>query len=232
VATPEPIESSDRLVRAASAELTRLRKALDRAERKELTLRRQLAEVESEAIEIRQRIDLVERLTDGRETLAGRPAAQERNVLPFKTPKEEPPHGFLSGAMIRIVSVRLLAATENATRAIHYLDWLRLLEASGYGIKGQDPAAALLTQVGRSPVVAKADAPGTYLLDHNAPRRLRDRLDQLSSELLSLHQGQQTIEAITSTRGRRAELVTEIARTERALEEAVESLGVEPANYD
>lgn len=230
MATPEPIESSERLVRAASAELTRLRKALDRAERKELTLRRQLAEVESESVEIRQRIDLVERLTDGRETLAGRPADQQRNVVPFKTPKAEPPHGFLSGAMIRVVAVRLLAANEISTRPIHYLDWLRLLEASGYGIKGQDPAAALLTQVGRSPVVIRADAPGTYLLDHEAPRRLRDKLDQLSSELLSLHQGQQTIEAITSTRGRRAELVTEIARTERALEEAVESLGFEPPN--
>jgi hypothetical protein len=230
MATPEPIESSERLARAASAELSRLQKVLDRVERKELTLRRQLTEITSEAGEIRQRIALVERLAGDREALAGRPANEHRNVVPFRPPTAEPLNGFLRGSMIRVIAVRLLAGTASAARPIHYLDWLRLLEEAGYGIKGQDPGAALLTQLGRSPVVVKADAPGTYILDHEAPRRLREQLDHQSSELLSLHQGQQTIDAITSTRERRGELVIAIGRTERALEESIESLGIEAAN--
>jgi hypothetical protein len=227
VATPEPIESSQRLARAASAELSRLRKALDRAERKGLTLRRQLAEVESEASEIRRRIALVERVTGNGESLAGRSVDEQRNVVPFRASAVEPPNGFLRGAMIRIVAVRLLAGTEFSARPIHYVDWLRLLERAGYAINGQDPGAALLTQLGRSPAVSKADAPGTYVLDHDAPQRLREKLNELSDELLSLHHGQQTIEAITTTRARRAELVGEIARTERALEESIEALGLQ-----
>jgi hypothetical protein len=229
VATPEPVESSQRLARAASAELVRLQKTLVRSERKELTLRRQLAEVEAEAREIRQRINLVERLAGNRETLTGRPADERANVLAFRPHTEEPPNGFLRGAMIRTIAVRLLAATEMARRPIHYLDWLRLIESAGYGIKGQDPGAALLTQLGRSPVVFKADAPGTYILDHDAPRRLRERLEQLGSELSALHQGQQTIQAITDARERRAELVIEIGRTERAFDESIESLGLDPS---
>jgi hypothetical protein len=230
MATPEPIESSERLARAASAELFRLEKALDRAERKEVTLRRQLTEVTSEAGDLRQRIALVKRLAGDREPLAERTGDEHRNVVPFRPPAVEPPNGFLRGAMIRVVAARLLAGTAGATRPVHYLDWLRLLEEAGYGIKGQDPGAALLTQLGRSPVVVKADAPGTYVLDHDGPRRLREQLASQSNELLSLHQGQQTIDAITSTRARRAELVTTIGRTERALEEAIESLGVDMAN--
>ena len=230
MATPEPIESSQRLARAASAELVRLQKTLARSERKELTLRRQLAEVEAEATEIRQRISLVERLAGDRGELAGRPTNEQANVIAFRPPAEEPPNGFLRGAMIRTIAVRLLAGSENARRPIHYLEWLRLIEEAGYGIKGQDPGAALLTQLGRSPVVFKADAPGTYVLDYDAPRTLRGRLEQLGNELAALHQGQQTIEAITGARERRAELVMEIGRTERAFEGAIQSLGLDPAS--
>lgn len=68
-----------------------------------------------------------------------------------------------------------------------------------------------------------------YVLDHESPRALRERLEQLGSELSALHQGQQTIEAITGARERRAELVMEIGRTERAFDEAIESLGRDPS---
>jgi hypothetical protein len=44
-------------------------------------------------------------------------------------------------------------------------------------------------------------------------------------ELLALHQGQQMIEQISSARDRRRELITEIARTERYLEEAIVLVG-------
>jgi hypothetical protein len=56
------------------------------------------------------------------------------------------------------------------------------------------------------------------MFDLGTPARLRDKLAELYGELLALHDGQQTLEAIVSTRERRAELIEEIARIERALE--------------
>jgi hypothetical protein len=229
VATPERIESSQRLSRAATAEVARLQKALTRLEEKEAILRRQLAEIETEAQSIRQRLALVGPLAGDREPLARRASDADETVVELSS-LTEPPHGFLRGAAIRIVAVRLLASTDMAASGIHYVEWLQLLEDAGYGIRSHDPAAAFLTQIGRSPTVARADSPGVYVLDLDAPRRLRSQLESLSQELMALHNGQQTIEAITSTRDRRAQLVTEIGRVERALEEAIESLGNDPTS--
>jgi hypothetical protein len=81
-----------------------------------------------------------------------------------------------------------------------------------------------LTQISRSALVSRADRPGVYALDLDAPVHLRERLSHLHAELLALHDGQQTLEAIVSARERRDELLNEIARTERALEEALTTL--------
>lgn len=219
MAVSEPLEPSRRLLQAASAERARLLADLAKVEREADLLRRRLALAEEKAATVRQRLALLEQL--GADAVppdqSGRPRLVE--------PGTEPEHGWLRGAAIRQVAVRLLAATARPDAPIHYTEWLSLLSDAGYGIQSRDPAAAFLTQIGRSPVVLRTDRPGVYALDLDAPEQLRRRREQLNDELLALHEGQQTIEAIATTRERRSELIAEIGRVERALEEALAAVG-------
>jgi hypothetical protein len=121
----------------------------------------------------------------------------------------------------------VLASSPHATSPIHYRAWLDLVNAAGFEISGAEPSASFLTQISRSPVVARAPDPGTYSLDFSAPQALTDRLTELRSELAALSGGQQTIEAITSTQERRTQLFAELIRVERLLVEAVDALGAE-----
>jgi hypothetical protein len=221
MATPERIEPSQRFAAAAEAERRRLRRTLDRAVREAEALRRRLEAVEREAARVRQQLLLIESVPAPRNAGAPRPAQEARAGA-------EPRNGHLSGAAIRIVAVRLLADSELGGRPIHYQDWLALLRERGFDVAGRNPGATFLTQITRSPVVQRAEDAGAYALDLDAPTRLRERLAVLNGELAALTNGQQTIEAIASARERRKELVAEIARVERALEEAVESLPAEP----
>jgi DNA repair exonuclease SbcCD ATPase subunit len=222
VATPEPIESSRRLSQAAAAERARLEVELRKAERQELALRKRLAQTEERTAAIRQRLQLLDQLG------IGEPRTPGTVVRPLLVPSDaEPEHGWLRGAAIRQVAIRLLAESARPDQPIHYTAWLELLRQAGYGIQGSDPAATFLTQLSRAAAVMRADQPGTYALDFSSPARLRERLKQLNEELLALHQGQQMIEQISSARDRRRELIAEIARTERALEEAIVLVGTD-----
>jgi hypothetical protein len=220
VATPEPAEPSRRLTQAAAAERVRLETQLGRAVDEAAELRKRVEKAERRASRIRDQIQLLDQLTGPEQRDLGTVARPH-----LVTPEAEPPNGWLRGAAIRQAAVQILAARTNPSQPIHYTDWLALLHASGYGIQGRDPAAAFLTQIGRSPVVIRADARGTYTLDLDAPVGLRERLIALNEELLALHHGQQTIEEIASARDRRNELITDIARVERSLEEAVGAVG-------
>lgn len=219
MATPEPLEPSRRLLQAATAERNRLLTDLAKIERDADGLRRRLAQTERKAATVRQRLTLLEQL--GGESLTDGPLPRPRLV----EEGPEPRNGWLRGSAIRQAAVRLLASTARPAAPIHYAEWLSLLDDAGYGIQSRDPAAAFLTQIGRSPVVVRTEKPGIYTLDLDAPLRLRDRLAQLNDELLALHEGQQTIDAIATTRQRRSDLIAEIGRVERALEEALESVG-------
>jgi hypothetical protein len=227
VATPEPVEHSRRLVRAAEAELVRLHGESREVEVAIGRLRRSLDEAQSRRDALLDRIRVLTELAGGSEALAGR-AADQSNVVAFPEPATEPPHGYLRGSEIREVAVRVLRSVQPSPRPIHYSGWFELVRDAGYGVAGRDPLATFLTQIGRSPVVVRGEEPGTYVLDDNAPRDLHAELDRLNSELLALHNGQQTIEEIASARERRSELVTRISRVERALEEALQVFADQP----
>lgn len=220
MATPEPVEHSKRLVRAAAAELVRLR-----GERRQVAalaerLRESLDEAEARGAALDERINVLVALAGDGEVLPGRAAGD--NVIAFPDASSEPARGYLRGFEIREAAVRVLRRAQAAPAPIHYTDWFALFQEAGYGIAGLDPLSTFLTQIGRSPVVVRSEEPGTYLLDEQAPQLLREQLDQLNEELLGLHGGQQTIEQIASSRERRSELVTRISRIERALEEALQ----------
>jgi uncharacterized protein YhaN len=230
MATPEPTATSHRLRSAARAERVRLRRELDRYDRRILRLRRELADLEQSANGIRQQLTLLAQLAHDEEDSPF--PTKTRRLSPVElqsnTGDVVPPHGYLRGADIRIAAVRVLAASEDPSRPIHYGDWYRLVADAGYGIVGRDPLASFLTQIGRSPLVNRAGAPGLYALDLRAPRELRERLHTLHQELASIHEGQQTIEEIATVATRRAELTSAVVKVERELEEAVASLGLDP----
>lgn len=228
MATPEPLEHSRRLVKAAQAERARLERDLRRETESVAHLRSSLAEAEQRAGQIRERLDLLSALTEGEEHLAGQ--SSHDNVVAFPEAEVEPPNGYLRGQAIRRVAARLLIEHGAGDQPIHYTEWFQLLQDAGYGIDARVPVATFLTQIGRSPVVSKSGAAGVYQLDLGAAGRLRAHLEELNSELLALHHGQQTIAEIADVRERRSELITAIARIERALEEAIESLGAAPSD--
>ena len=217
---------STRLTAAAAAERSRLERETRRLEQRAEAITAELQRLVEAREEIRQQVNLLDQIaptvspTD-RESRTGDEYSAVSNA-------GGPPNGYLKGARIRAVAVRLLAASEHADRPIHYQAWFELLVRAGFGIKAQDPLGTFLTQVTRSPVVQKADGPGVYRLDVDAPRELHQELRRLQDELLRLHSGQQTLEGIASVRERRAELTAEIAQVERALEEAASAVGLEP----
>lgn len=227
----EPVEAaapSTRLTAAAAAERAKLEREARRVEQRAEALTAELQRLVEAREEIRQQLSLLDRL------VPSAPLRAEPELPPGtfeESPRDEqeaPPNGYLQGARIRAVAVRLLAAHWNAAAPIHYQAWFELLAQAGFGVRAQDPLGTFLTQVTRSPVVQKADGPGLYRLDIEAPRQLHKELRRLQDELFQLHGGQQTLEGIASARERRAELTSEIARVERALEEAATALGVEP----
>jgi hypothetical protein len=233
MATPEAITPSKRLRSAAVAERQRLRRDLGIAEKRIEALRDELLVAEENVSEIRRHLALLAAFAHDQDEDSPFPVPELRVAAAEieRTARQgplTPPRGYLRGAGIRSVAVRVLGAAENPSRPIHYAEWYRMVADAGYDIAGQDPMATFLTQIGRSPVVKRASEPGVYALDLGAPQRLRERLRALHQELVSLHAGQQTIEEIATIRERRAELTSECARIERALEEATHALGVEP----
>jgi chromosome segregation ATPase len=86
--------------------------------------------------------------------------------------------------------------------------------------------AVFLTPLLRSPLIRRGTQSGVYELDRQAPTRLRRQLDELQNQLRTL-----TVPASSSTadlssiRSSRRSLTQEINKTEKALEEAEETLG-------
>jgi len=133
----------------------------------------------------------------------------------------------LRGQAIREAACSALAASPRAHDPVHYKDWFGLLRAEGLIPAGKDPLATFLTQLGRSPVVTRTSGQGVYMLDHDFPARARHKLEQLRGELRDAHDAPVGPNAtdVAAVRERRSQLVTEVDRVERELEEAMRSLG-------
>jgi dCTP deaminase len=87
----------------------------------------------------------------------------------------------LRGERIREIAVAILL--DAGGEAIHYREWLRLVEEAGYTVAGQRPDAVFLNQVVRSPLVRPTSQAGVYELDRGAPARLRRRVDELRAAI-------------------------------------------------
>jgi hypothetical protein len=190
----------------------------------------ELANVEAHRQELREQLTLLARLAADPDAspFAVRETENRRLRPVVAAPDTQPltPREVLRGGRIREVAVPLLLASGRGSRPIHYRRWLELLHEQGYAIAGKDPAATFLTQVGRSPVVRRADRPGMYAIDPAAPSILQRKLGALRSQLLQLNAGSHDdVDALAEARRERERVTSELTQVERDLEEALRVLG-------
>jgi hypothetical protein len=224
VVSPTPT-TSKRLVRAATAERAELARHRERLLAAKATLCEELDRIEASLAEVEDRDALLARLA-GPQTAPESPARAQ--VVAEGRSVGVPAQPLLRGPAIRRAAVQVLLAQPGRPEALHYRDWYERLVAAGYAVDGKDPRAVFLTQISRSPVITRGTTTGVYSLDPQAPRRLRQRLDELHAELRSLPSAPGNPADLAAIRARRAELTSDIARTERALEEADSLLAPAP----
>ena len=209
-------KTSQRLLAAASAE----REQIAREEEQLLTQRqhlaKQLGDVDAELSELRERLALLDRLTDAS------PERSQPQLDPVSIPAGA---RVVRGPEIRQIAVKVLLADPRRPEALHYREWYALMEAAGYVVAGKDPRAVFLTQLSRSPVVIRGTQSGVYALDLDAIGRLRSRLDEQKHELRSLTQATTAPTDLGGLRRERTALTQAINKLEKSLEEAVATLG-------
>jgi hypothetical protein len=211
--TPTDIKPSARLVRAAQAEREDLKRQRER-----------LTEVRDKTAESLSEIERALAGLDEREILLSRlvPAnAQPRARKPDEAPRDAAQEACetLRGPAIREAAVRTLARSRHG-EAMHYREWFELLTREGYDVAGKNPIAVFLTQLSRSPAVRKSTQAGVYELDREAPQRLGRELERLQGELRELTTYTSRTADLSRIRARREQLTSDIARAERALDEA------------
>jgi hypothetical protein len=227
VATPEPHRTSRRLRSAAAAERDRLGRDLERLDSRAAELQRELDQIDAKRLELRDELSLLARFAGDAEDSpfpTSRTAGRAGHLRPVRDDELES-SAVLRGGRIREVAALLLASSPNPRRPIHYQQWYELFRGAGYAIDAQDPVATFLTQLGRSPVVRRAGAPGTYALDFGAPLVLREQLRKLESTLANTSVAGESADELGAARERRAKILHEARTTERQLDEALRSLG-------
>jgi hypothetical protein len=209
---------------AVSAERQRTLRQLQRLDHRRIVLTHEIEQVDVARAALRESLRLLGRLSSDEETATGPMSVAADATAPDARLFE--PREVLRGARIREVAARLLAARDVPSRPIHYLEILNLLSSERFAVAGKDSAASLLTQLRRSPVIRSADAPGTYCLDLRAPERLARQIRELRSQVADLDaRVETTADELSRRRVRRERLVSELGKLERALEEALRTLG-------
>jgi hypothetical protein len=227
VATRETYAPSRRMQSAAVAERARIERELTRLDSRRATLAQELSAVDEAREELQDQLRVLNRFAHAFGDDAS-PAPPRLSVV--SAPEDGSTSSettVLRGSRIRETAVRVLAGTPEAQGPVHYRTWYELFTRQGFMAAGKDPLATFLTQVGRSPVVERTSGAGSYQLDFAFPRRARARMAELRSALEEAQALAQDagVEDITAAREKRAKLTAELSATERALEEALRSLG-------
>jgi hypothetical protein len=204
---------SPRLLRALKAERAALKERLRALERERARLRALLNQAEAEIQAVDERLVLLDRLE-------GEPGT----VTDRSLPSDEADRRLLAGPAIRATAVGVLRTRPEGDSPIHYRRWLQLVEQAGYEVCGQKPAATFLSQITRSPVVRRTTRSGYYELDRHAPAVIRRRIAGLRTQLGTVSAPQDEPIDLEEVRQRRSELLREIERAERRLDEATAAL--------
>lgn len=155
------------LQRAAQAEHQRIDGALARIDERLEALDVERAKLRDEKARLKQRQQLLEQIID-----PTRGGAIEAS-----------PGVVLKGSKLRVEATRLLMQHIGPGRATHYRDWYQLFLEAGFVVLGKRPQATFLTAIGRSPIVRRADEPGTYYVDPELAGDLIRELGEVQAEL-------------------------------------------------
>ncbi len=216
---PRPVPNpSSRLVRAAEAERSDLRRLREEVTDQHEKALARVRELEATLAEVDERLQVLARIVPERTAPGG--TQPERDA-------EETEKEVLRGPAIRETAVQVLRGRSPLIEALHYREWYELVLEAGYQVAGKDPLAVFLTQLGRSPVVRKTTQAGVYELDRNAVERLRRQLATLHSQLRDATVAAETPADLAEIRARRHDLEQAISQQERALEEALRVLADE-----
>lgn len=212
---PAPKPSS-----TASTPSARLARALD-AEREDLT--RRVRQLQRERRALLDRLAAAEaeiQVVDERLVLLARLRGEEAD-RPAETAVERP---LLTGPAIRMAAVALLRDHPEGQGPIYYRRWLELIEQAGFEVGGRRPAATLLSQLTRSPVVRRTSRSGHYEIDREAPARLRRRVELLRTRMGGAPNDDGSPVDLEAVRRSRESLTREIEKAERELAEATAAL--------
>ncbi len=158
------------LQRAAQAEHQRIDGALARIDERLAALDAERAKLRDEKARLKQRQQLLEQIIDP--TRGGEIDAS--------------PGVVLKGSKLRVEATRLLLQHMGPHRPTHYRDWYQMFLEAGFVVLGKRPQATFLTAVGRSPIVRRADEPGTYYIDPELAGELTRGLNEVQAELSDL----------------------------------------------
>ena len=213
-----PVPRSERFTKAARAERKRLERRRERLAAKRESQQRKVDELDQELEAVGEEIRRLDELTG--------PLSFPIHIHK-SSDAENREQNLLKGAKIRTLAVPLLLR-QCSTGAIHYRDWLVLLNQEGYDVAGQRPDAVFLNQVVRSPLVRATTKAGYYEIDLEAADRLRTKLQEQQTELAEFMRQTPTEggEAFAKHREQEREMNTAIARTERELKEAERAIEI------
>ncbi len=226
MASRDRLSPSRRLQRAAVAERTRIERELTRLATRRERLTRELAAVAADEEELAGQLRVLNRLAADAAN-----GDQWDDVPPAPPDPESPPpdepRAVLKGVRIREMAVRLLLSSPAGGGPVHYRHWYEMVTSKGFGIAGRDSVASFLTQISRSPVVVRGERPGTYRIDLSFPARARHQLAELRAAHRTTHDSPDSgdVEQLRALREERAQLAARIGQLERALEEALRSIG-------
>jgi hypothetical protein len=207
--------TSARFRRAAASERQQLEGKRTKLEARRQRAADELQRLELQLLAIDERLEILERLA----------GPEERPV------KKPAPNGngegmrLLRGTAIRENAIQVLAERPEGRAPVHYRRWYELVEEAGYAVAGKDPLAVFLTQISRSPAIRRSTEAGTYSIDFKAPDELRRRLASLQAQLRQVTSAKpDKPPELVQIRAEREELLTEIKKVERSLDEALRVL--------
>ena len=129
----------------------------------------------------------------------------------------------LAGAPLRGMIMRVALRLDRVGRPSHWRTWYGWLRDAGYDATGKKPEATFRDQLTRSPLVARHDQDGVYLLDVERFTAVKLELQDLHEQLTRLPPPDQ-LSMLGETRARRQRLQIAIGRCERTLSEMWEVL--------
>ena len=169
------LKPSNRLQRAADAELRRLGRRLAVVEQRHADAKARALIAESKVQEVRAAIRLVEAAVGIAEAASVLRAGGTVTRLP------PPPTAIGGKALVREAVQHVLPG-----EAINYMKWFERITAAGVLVSGVEPPNAFLTNITRCPLVVRSSKRGVYSVEPERADELRRKYERQTRTVYAL----------------------------------------------